>query len=304
MRGGRRLRYTREVRRLLILLGSVAALCLVPGAAGSGRGLVYGVTLDDDAGISAAKLAAQTHALAALPARPMARVVADIGTTPADFARSLPAVHRAADVVLELGDSSEVRNVPVQAYAAWVRSLTARYRGDVDVWEIGNEVNGEWVGSPAAEVTRVEAAAHAVHAIGGRTMLTLYYNPSCWQKPQNELFTWLAAGHVPASLARTLDYVTISYYPGDCNGYWPSATGWQRVFDRLHARFPGASLGFGEAGTSCACLDADQRVALWQRYRAVRIAGDRYVGLGLWWTWAEDGVPAGGAFWRGFAASL
>jgi hypothetical protein len=290
--------------RSVVLVAALAALCLVPGAAGSGRGLVYGVTLDDDAGISAPKLAAQTAALAALPSRPMARVVADIGTTPNDFAQSLPAVHRAADVILELGDSSEMRGVAPTVYAAWVRSLTARYARDVDVWEIGNEVNGEWVGSPAAEMARVEAAARAVAAIGGRTMLTLYYNPNCWSKAQNELFTWLAAGRVPPSLERSLDYVTISYYPGDCNGYWPSPSGWQQVFDRLHARFPQASLGFGESGTSCSCLRTAQRLALWQRYRDVRIAGDRYVGLGLWWTWAEDGVPLDGPFWRGFARSL
>lgn len=290
--------------RTIVLLAALAALSLVPGAAGSPRGLVYGVTLDDDAGISAAKLAAQTRALAALPTRPMARIVADIGTTPADFADSLPAVHRQADTILELGDSSEVRGLAVSKYAAWVRSLTARYARDVDVWEIGNEVNGEWVGSPAAEMARVEAAAAAVRAIDGRTMLTLYYNPNCWSKPGNELFAWLAAGHVSPRLAKSLDYVTISYYPSDCNGYWPSAARWQTVFDRLHARFPAAKLGFGESGTSCKCLDAVQRLALWQRYRDVRIRGDRYVGLGLWWTWAEDGVPAGGPFWRGFAATL
>lgn len=302
MRAGRRLRYTRLVRTLLLAV--LVSLCLVPGGAASGSRLVWGVTLDDDAGISAARLAAQTRALAALPTRPVARVVADIGTSPADFAASLPAIHREADTILELGDSSEVRGLSVAAYAGWVRSLTARYAHDVDVWEIGNEVNGEWVGSPASEMARVEAAARAVHAIGGRTMLTLYYNPNCWSKAGNELFTWLGAGRVPARLAKTLDYVTISYYPGDCNGYWPSAARWQDVFDRLHARFPEAKLGFGESGTSCKCLDPAQRLALWARYRAVRIDGDRYVGLGLWWTWAEDGVPAGGTFWRGFAATL
>jgi hypothetical protein len=239
-----------------------------------------------------------------LPSRPAARVVADIGTTAADFAVSLPAVHREADTILELGDSSEVRGLAVGRYATWVRSLTARFARDVDVWEIGNEVNGEWVGSPAAEMARVEAAAEAVRSIGGRTMLTLYYNPGCWSNPSNELFRWLAAGYVPPGLARSLDYVTISYYPGDCNGYWPSPARWQSVFDRLHARFPNAQLGFGESGTSCKCLSAAERLALWQRYRDVRIEGDRYVGLGLWWTWAEDGVPAGGTFWRGFAATL
>jgi hypothetical protein len=292
---------TRAACRLLLLL---AALAVTTGAGATGSGQIYGVTLDNDAGISHADLAAQTAALAALPRRPVARIVADIGTRPVDFAESLPAVHRVADVVLELGDSSEVKGVAPAAYGAWARALTTRYAPDVDIWEIGNEVNGEWAGTPVEETARIALATSAVRAIGGQTMLTLYYNPGCWEKRGSELFTWLAAGHLPRDLARSLDYVTISYYPGDCNGYWPSAAGWQRVFDRLHARFPRSKLGFGEAGTSSKAPGAAARLELWRRYVAVQIRGDRYVGLGLWWTWAEDAVPATGAFWRGFADSL
>ena len=286
------------------LLVAVAVLAATTAATAGGPAPRYGVTLDDTAGISAARLEAERSALAALPARPVARVVVDWGTTPRDFASALPALHGVADVIVELGDSSELRGVDAAAYAAWVRSFTRRYARDVDTWEIGNEVNGEWVGSPAEEMRRVAAAAAAVRAIGGRTMLTLYYNPDCWERHANELFTWLAAGHVPATLARRLDLVAISYYPGDCNGYWPSPSRWQRVFDRLHARFPQADLAFGEAGASDATLGVADRVALWQRYRAVRVRGDRYVGLGLWWTWAEDAVPASKPFWDAFAASL
>lgn len=288
---------------ILAALGLLLLLATV-GSAASAPQPVWGVTLDNDAGIGHRALADQVAALSALPERPAARVVADIGTSPDDFADSLPAISNVADVVLELGDSSEVRGLPTTAYAAWVKSLTARYASNVAIWEVGNEVNGEWVGTPSQEMARVSAAASAVRAIGGKTMLTLYYNPNCWAKRSNELFTWLAAGHVPASLARSLDYVTISYYPGDCNDYWPSAARWQQVFDKLHARFPHALLGFGESGTSDKSLDTDSRLALWSQYRAVQIAGDNYVGLGLWWTWAEDAVPTSKPFFQGFASSF
>jgi hypothetical protein len=285
------------VRTLIVL----AVLLLCAGTFGHrAAGPRWGVTLDNDAGISKAQLGPQVQALAALPRRPWARVVADIGTTPADFSRSLPAVHRVADTILELGDSSEVKGLSPAAYGAWVQSLTAAYAGQVGVWEVGNEVNGEWVGAPAQELARVRAAYDAVRAIGGKTMLTLYYNPGCWTKKSNELFTWLSTTALPADL----DYVTISYYPGDCNGYWPSAATWQSVFDRLHARFPQAQLGFGEAGTSQKSLSTSARIALWKRYVAVQVHGDDYAGLGLWWTWAEDGVPAHSPFWNAFAGSM
>src|SRR4051794_2928791 len=216
--------------------GILLAIAALASAATYGQRAIvptYGVTLDNDAGISKAKLAAQTQALSSLPTRPWARVVADIGTTPADFARALPAVHTVASTILELGDSSEVKNQTTDGYAAWVQSLTSAYASQVDVWEVGNEVNGEWVGTPAAEMARVQAAYDAVKAVGGKTMLTLYYNPNCWANSANHMFTWLGNGNVPAAMASGLDYVTISYYPGDCNNYWPSASGWQTVFDRL-----------------------------------------------------------------------
>jgi hypothetical protein len=292
------------VRRLAALLIALAALASAATYGSRATSASYGVTLDNDAGISKARLAAQTQALSTLPKRPWARVVADIGTTPADFARSLPAVHAVASTILELGDSSEVKAQTTPAYAAWVGSLVGTYASQVDVWEVGNEVNGEWVGTPAQEMSRVQAAYTAVKAVGGKAMLTLYYNPNCWAKKSNELFTWLANGNVPAAMATGLDYVTISYYPGDCNNYWPTPATWQSVFDRLHKLFPQAQLGFGEAGTSQRSLSTAARIALWQRYVGVKVAGDNYAGLGLWWTFAEDGVPAGSPFWQAFAASL
>lgn len=289
------------VRRAILL--AVGLLCVaVPAASAKHRtsGLIWGVTLDNAAGIGSRDLAAQVDALGSLPLRPTARVVMDVGTTVADYASSVPAIHGVADVWGQLGDSSEVKGRSTAAYAAWVTKLVNAYKGDVDVWEIGNEVNGEWVGTRAAELARIRAANAVVEAAGGKTALTLYYNPDCWAKRGNEMFRWLAA----AALPRGIDYVTLSYYPEDCNGYWPSAATWQSVFDRLHARFPGATLAFGESGVSDSAPTPEQRVALLRRYAAVTIAGDNYAGGYFWWTWARDAVPKGGVFWLGYAAAM
>jgi hypothetical protein len=214
----------------------------------------------------------------------------DIGTTPSDYARSLPAIRRVSGVMAELGDSSEVKRVSLPAYTRFVRRLVRAYARQVDVWEIGNEVNGEWVGTPAQELARVRAANAIVRRAGGRTAITLYYNPHCWQRRSNELFTWLAHHELPH-----VDDVLLSYYPKDCNGYWPTSAAWQRVFDRLHARFPHARLMFGESGLGGA--------ALLRRYFAVSIAGDDFAGGYFWWQWAEDGVPKGTPVWKAYAAA-
>jgi hypothetical protein len=289
------------VRRSILLV--LALLCVAVPAASAKRhatGLLWGVTLDNDGGIGKKKLAAQVDALGSLPLRPTSRIVVDYGATVADYADAIPAIHKVSDVWGQLADSSEVKGVTAATYGRWAQKIVAAYRTQVDVWEIGNEVNGEWVGTQAQELGRIQAAYDTVKAIGGKTALTLYYNPDCWSKRANEMFTWLGTATLPADL----DYVTISYYPSDCNDYWPSAATWQGVFDRLHARFPNATLAFGEAGQSANSLTPEQNLALLRRYAAVTIAGDNYVGGYFWWYWAENAVPKGGAFWLGYAALM
>jgi hypothetical protein len=249
-------------------------------------------------------LAAQVAALGGLPLRPTTRMVWDWHTTPSDYAAAVAAIHPVSDIMGELADSSEVKPISVDSYTSWVQSFVDAFKNQVDIWEVGNEVNGEWVGTPSAEMARVTAAYNVVKAAGLKTDLTLYYNPNCYSKAQNEMFTWLANGNVPAAMAAGLDYVTISYYPGDCNNYWPSPAEWQTVFDRLHALFPQAKLGFGEAGDPRDSLTQQQDVDLFKKYVAVSINGDNYVGGYFWWYWAEDAVPKGNTFWNGYAAAM
>lgn len=280
-----------------------AAAAAVASAAAPPR--IWGVTLDDTADASPARLAAEATALSRLPERPLSRIVVDVGTTPGDYARALSRLGRVSDLMVELGDSSEVRHVAVPAYARFVSSFVHAYGRQVSLWEIGNEVNGEWVGSPAAEDARIAAAFETVEAAGGRTALTLYFNLDCWTRRGNEMFRWLAAGNVAPAIRRKLDFVFISFYPGDCNDHWPSPGAWQDAFDRLHALFPRARLGFGESGTAKPTdLSPVGQVALLDRYAAVSIRGDSYVGGFFWWNWAENAVPAGGVFWNGYAAAM
>ena len=150
----------------------------------------------------------------------------------------------------ELGDSSEMkppdRSPPTSAsrVPSSAPSVTS-----VDLWEIGNEVNGEWVGSTSKEMAKVTSAYNSVKAVGGKTELTLDYNPHCFTKRSHEMFSW-AESDIPPSMKSGLDVVLISYYPGDCGGYWPTPAGWQSVFDRLHAVFPDARLGFGNRASA------------------------------------------------------
>ena len=177
----------------------------------------------------------------------------------------------------ELVDSSAAKSYSVASYRQKAADFVNAFGSQVDLWEVGNEVNGEWVGQTSQEVAKIRAAYEVVSDAGGRTALTLYYNPNCWEKKANEMFTW-AQANVPAAMKAGLDYVFISYYPEDCNNYWPSQSGWQSVFDQLHRMFPNAELGFGESGNSNDHDAVAQKVALLNRYYQLQIQGDDYVG--------------------------
>ena len=144
------------------------------------------------------------------------------------------------------------------------------FGSQIDLWEVGNEVNGEWLGPTSQTVAKISAAYDTVVAAGGRTALTLYYNPNCWSAASNEMFTW-AKANIPSAMKAGLDYVFISYYPEDCNNYWPSQSGWQSVFDRLHQMFPSAQLGFGESGNSNDRDPIAHKISLLNRYYQLHV---------------------------------
>ena len=292
-----------------VLLSTVAlftAVIVAPATAPSRPlpAILWGVTLDNTADIATPTLTQEVNGLQALPEMPVARIVMDVGTKPAAYASAVAALHPVSFLMAELGDSSEMKGQTVAAYQRFEQALVTAYGGSIDVWEIGNEVNGEWVGSTKKEVAKITDAYDTVTAAGGATALTLYYNPHCATKPSHQMFSW-AEANIPAAMKAGLDDVFISYYPDDCHGYWPSAAGWQSVFDQLHAIFPQARLGFGESGISSDKGTAATKAALLTKYYTLDITGDNYVGGYFWWYFAEDALPyQGNAVWNALASAM
>ncbi len=301
-------------RRRWVVAALVVALVVVPvtGLPGPPTGAtvrplpakLWGVTLDNTADIRPGALDEEVASLQALPTTPIARVVMDVGTKPAAYRAAVDALHPLSYLMAELGDSSEMRNESVAAYKRFEQALVTAYSGTIELWEIGNEVNGEWVGSTSKEVAKITDAYESVTAVGGATELTLYYNPDCFTKPSHEMFTW-AQANIPAFMKAALDDVLISYYPDDCHNYWPSPAGWQSVFDRLHTMFPNARIGFGESGISTDRGSSATKAALLSRYYSLAVSGDNYVGGYFWWYYAEDALPyQGNDVWNALDSAM
>ncbi|WP_407988087.1 hypothetical protein [Kitasatospora sp. CMC57] len=261
--------------------------------------VLNGVTLDD-----VSELPGLMASLRALPQRPTERIVFDADTEPSHYTAAVDALHPISYLMGLPMDSTEVADASLTEYHDRTAALLAKFGGKIDIWEIGNEVNGGWLG-PAPTVTeKVADAYQQVVAAGGRTALTLYYNPNCSGDPAHQMLPWTRA-NVPQEIRNGLDYVLVSYYEDDCNGYRPPLDEWNAVFTELTALFPHARVGFGENGTDeHAPLDA--KLEQLTHYYTLPVSAPRYLGGHFWWYYAEDMLPypPANALWTALSDAL
>jgi hypothetical protein len=270
---------------------------------------VYGVTLDDLSNLDAIITSLQN-----LPYRPTVRIAFDQDLSGENLYPALLKLHAVAYIMGEVMDSSYFPTT-LAAYTARTQSLVSSYGSVVDVWEIANEINGEWlrqnpdgsnttVNSEETQIGQMVAAASSiVKAAGGKTAVTLYYNDdgkgnNCWEKPQDSWWTWPTA-FLPTSVTQNADYALFSYYPyQDCPGLSPS---WSTDFTALEKMFPNAKVGFGEIGTSDTSAPQSVQDNLITTYYPMvdSIADPKFIGGFFWWYYAEEMVPyATSSYWK------
>jgi hypothetical protein len=255
---------------------------------------IWGVTVDD-----VSNLKAIPTSLGKLSKKPTTRVVFDEYVAASDYLNAVTAIQNVSFVMGEILDSSSVALYSPQAYRDRTTEYLNTLGGRVDIWEVGNEINGEWLCAKDAShctaaqtadvVAKMSGAYDLVKQAGGKTALTLYYNKGCYADAKNEMFTW-ANANVPASMKSGLDYVLISYYEDDCNGLQPD---WQAVFTKLAAMFPNSSLGMGECGTA----KKARKTTYINRYYRMKVNVPRYVGGYFWWYFKQDMVPYTNSLW-------
>ncbi|AZZ35882.1 hypothetical protein CIK05_03425 [Bdellovibrio sp. qaytius] len=247
---------------------------------------MYGVTVDSVANINDV-----VNSLNSLSQKATARIVFDEGMAASYYATPIQKIHNVSYVMGEILDSFYVKNVTAAQYLARTQEYYNALSSSVDIWEIGNEINGEWLGNTSDVATKMTSAYDFIKSKGKTTALTLYYNEDCWKYPSEEMFTW-ANANVPARMKSGLDYVLVSYYEDDCNGLRPN---WQQVFAKLAQMFPNSKIGFGEMGTT---KSQAAKTDMIQRYYRMNISQDRFVGGYFWWYFVQDMVPSSKPMWQ------
>jgi len=274
-------------------------------AAPHGRPLprtLYGVTADDVSGLNQMVPSSRR-----LPAMPATRIYFDVRQPPRYYARAVETLHPVSYLMGELLDSSDETGIGVAAYARRVRAYLGAFGAAIDIWEIGNEVNGNWTGPYPVVAAKLTAAYREVAARHLRTALTLYYNAGCGDGPGELSPLGFSRRYVPAAVRAGIGYVFLSYYEDACGNRRPSARTWTAYFRSLHALYPRARLGFGEIGLADPVTPRTMRAAksLIRYYYGLRIRLPYYTGGYFWWYYAEDCLPsATRPLWRALSAGF
>lgn len=247
---------------------------------------MYGVTID-----SVANISDTVNSLKSLSQKPTTRIVFDEGMSASYYISPTQKIHNVSHVMGELLDSFYVKSVTPAQYLARTEEYYNTLHAYVDIWEIGNEINGEWLGNPTEVAQKMTSAFDFIKSKGKTTALTLYYNEDCWMYPSEEMFTW-AKKNVPERMKSGLEYVFVSYYEDDCNGLRPN---WEAVFAKLAEMFPNSKIGFGEIGT---IKSQAAKTDMIERYYRMNISQERFIGGYFWWYFMQDMVPSTKPMWQ------
>jgi hypothetical protein len=264
---------------------------------------VYGVTLDDISHLSEV-----VSSLQQLVHRPTARIFFDAREPPSSYAGPIQQLRSVSYIMGQIADSSVMSTYTVSSYRERAQQYVAALGNDVDLWEVGNEVNGSWLG--AHTMRKIEAAYAVVVAAHAPTALTFFYEgePSdpnnCISTANggNDMFTWITTHfhlHLPPrqrppgteTMRLGVNYILVSWYPEQCNDLQPD---WSAIFAQLAAIFPNSKLGFGELGTATPQGGSPYEVNLINQFyplaQHVQLPAS-YIGGYFWWYFAEEMVP-------------
>lgn len=215
------------------------------------------------------------------------RLVFDHGVKASAYQTSVDAAHSAGLLVVgQLADSSDLARYSLSGWRTRVDSYLLALP-DVDRWEVGNEINGDWLGFGVVDKLR-----YALDAVKSRTragtLITLYWDLGESQ-PSSSLFTWLHE-HWPPELTNQVDEVGLSVYPQE----HPLGIGMDRVIRRLHALFPDQRVSISELGYGGEDLEE-----IWWFGRPGRPDDSSRAAVANFYGHAIRGYPysAGGSYW-------
>jgi hypothetical protein len=215
-------------------------------------------------------------------------------------------------------------------YNQRTKCFVERFKNNVDVWEVGNEVNGEWADEKYNDKTKKDESFKGNYKETIKKIdtviklvpnekplaLTVSYMPDCGEWKDNAMETWIK--HFKKETTDKIDYVLISYYEDKCEYKVLNADDPNEINDKvikpLRTVFKNQFIGFGETGYAVDETDPDSsencpdnqncycrkggnpprksKISQMQRYYGFKATDDKYIGGGFWWNGGEDYLVA------------
>ncbi|WP_067143229.1 hypothetical protein [Oceanivirga salmonicida] len=247
---------------------------------------IYGITINDsyDENIEIDEI---VNAIKDMPVVPTVRIVMSYDIEPEEYLEVFKKIHSVAYVMAEPVDSYVMNKYTnVKDYIKRYEKSYEILSPYVDIWEIGNEINGDWLGdNQKLIVNKMIAAYNFIREKGAVTALTSYYIVP--DKNENKMLDWLEK-HVPKNMKDGLDYLFVSYYEDDNNGYNPN---WEKIFLEVSERFPKQKIGIGECGISNNNSSLEEKLKIINKYYGMPVYTKNFVGGYFWWYWVDDSIP-------------
>lgn len=156
---------------------------------------------------------------------------------------------RVMGTVLETGQWP--RAMTPQIYAERTKNLVLHYKNQIRSWEVGSEINGDWLGGVSApmspdQVYRIYSAGAAkVKELDEslETVATLYWWDGTAPDAEHSFSGWLKR-YSRQGFGKSLDVLSISLQPDDN----PVGMALETIFERAAAEVPAKSLMLGNLG--------------------------------------------------------
>lgn len=195
-----------------------------------------------------------------------------------------------------------------EIYTERAKNLVLHYKGQINCWEIGSEINGNWLGGSrnpiaAEDVYRIyQSAADALKTLdpGLELVASLYWWEGTAPDDEHTLFGWLAR-FIPRGFGRNVDVVALSIQPEDN----PVGMALERIFEKTHLALPEKRLMVGSYGY----VEGEELKGFWWLHpkdvdgarkdlvtliTPGALALDASLGGGFWWQTLDQMLPVKG----------
>ena len=197
----------------------------------------------------------------------------------------------------QLFDSTDQAKIPLQQFKKLVdRAISYPGFEKFSAWEVGNEVNGGWLGNEMTE--KIEYASQKVKSLyPDKTVCLTFYWYSMQDSMQTSLFNWID-NHITQTIRDNIDCVTLSIYVDQ----QPLGFLWDMVMSKLSETFPDKEVMVGELaftdpgieeffreGPAHLTDEEAAKIYVVNRY-ASAFATPAAIGGGFWWYYDSEMV--------------